>query len=562
MDRLLPLAVMVSVYLVVVCWLGYLGYRHTRTAEDYLLAGRGMNPFFMALSYGATFISTSAIVGFGGVAAIYGMGILWLTFLNIFVGIFIAFVFFGARTRAMGHSLGAHTFPEFLGKRYQSKGLHLGAAMLILLFMPLYAGVVLMGAAKFIEVRLGIGYESALLIFSAIVAAYVIFGGLKGVIYTDALQGALMMAGLLAILFFTYRGLGGFIPAHEKLTAMAPVAVETFGVDGHRGWTAMPAFGSKMWWTLVSTIIAGVGIGVLAQPQLVVRFMTVKSKKQLNRAVIAGGIFILVATAVAYLAGPLSNVYFYNDPRFAKVAFLVANKDVENIIPLFIKTYMPAWLGDLFMVTLLAAAMSTASGLFHAMGTAAGRDIVESFSSRSSDRFTIAANRGGILATFLFSVVLAYVLPVTFAGTGTAIIARGTSIFFGLCASTFLPMYIGALYSRSITRAGVIAGGLVGFGLSAFWIAFIQITSAKVLLICQAISGKPSLVEGLRTGPVLWQEVDPVFVALPLSILVTVIVSLFTSRYGNDHLSRCFSWQRPASAVPYGGQKPAEVSRA
>ena len=52
-----------------------------------------MNPIVMALSYGATFISASAIVGFGGVAAAFGMGIQWLCFLNMFVGVVIAFIF-------------------------------------------------------------------------------------------------------------------------------------------------------------------------------------------------------------------------------------------------------------------------------------------------------------------------------------------------------------------------------------------------------------------------------------------------------------------------------------
>lgn len=48
----------------------------------------------MALSYGATFISTSAIIGFGGAAAVYGMGVIWLTFMNIFVGIFFGVCLF------------------------------------------------------------------------------------------------------------------------------------------------------------------------------------------------------------------------------------------------------------------------------------------------------------------------------------------------------------------------------------------------------------------------------------------------------------------------------------
>ena len=58
--------ILVIVYLMVTGYLGYLGYRQTKTAADYLVAGRSANPVVMALSYGATFISTSAIVGFGG----------------------------------------------------------------------------------------------------------------------------------------------------------------------------------------------------------------------------------------------------------------------------------------------------------------------------------------------------------------------------------------------------------------------------------------------------------------------------------------------------------------
>ena len=125
--------IVVVIYLLVTGYLGYLGYRQTKTAADYLLAGRNAHPVVMALSYGATFISTSAIVGFGGVAANFGMGLLWLTVLNIFLGIFIAFVFFGNPTRRMGHHLDAHTFPELLGKRYASGFIHIFSALIICL---------------------------------------------------------------------------------------------------------------------------------------------------------------------------------------------------------------------------------------------------------------------------------------------------------------------------------------------------------------------------------------------------------------------------------------------
>lgn len=77
------LGLIVIAYLLSLAYLGFLGYKKTTNTSDYLVGGRQMNPIVMALSYGATFISASAIVGFGGVAAAFGMGIQWLCFLNI-----------------------------------------------------------------------------------------------------------------------------------------------------------------------------------------------------------------------------------------------------------------------------------------------------------------------------------------------------------------------------------------------------------------------------------------------------------------------------------------------
>src|SRR5512140_2591702 len=101
------LVTVVLVYSAIVAWLGWMGYRKTKSAADFLVGGREIHPLLMALAYGSTFISTSAIVGFGGQAARLGLGLLWLTFLNILFGIFIAFVAFGKATRRIGAQLDA-----------------------------------------------------------------------------------------------------------------------------------------------------------------------------------------------------------------------------------------------------------------------------------------------------------------------------------------------------------------------------------------------------------------------------------------------------------------------
>ena len=120
------LGTLILLYITAIGFLGWRGWKKTTNQKDYLLAGRSVHPFVMAMSYGAAFISTSALVGFGGIAGQFGLGLLWLVFMNIAIGIFIAFVFFGYRTRRMGKRLNANTFPEFIGKRFRSNNLRLG----------------------------------------------------------------------------------------------------------------------------------------------------------------------------------------------------------------------------------------------------------------------------------------------------------------------------------------------------------------------------------------------------------------------------------------------------
>ncbi|MBN2646123.1 MAG: sodium:solute symporter family protein [Desulfuromonadaceae bacterium] len=528
------LTTVVVIYLGIVAYLSLKAYRQTHGATDYMLAGREIHPFVMAMSYGATFVSTSAIIGFGGAAAVFGMSVLWLTFLAVLVGIFIAFVFFGRRTRRMGLNLNAHTFPEFLGRRFNSKGLQGLAALLIFAAMPLYTSVVLMGGGKFIAEVLAIDYDAALFFLTVIIAIYVIMGGLKAVMYTDAFQGSIMFTGLLTLLVVTYYKLGGVVVAHQRLSDMKEIAVKIFGAKGHTGWTAFPDLGSEYWLIVVTTIILGVGIGVLSQPQLIVRFMTVKSDRELNRAVLIGGIFILMAVGVPFIVGPLTNVFFYYDyPETAgKIALLAADKNVAQIIPMYIKAAMPQWFTALFMVTLLSAAMSTLSSQFHAMGTSLGRDLYEKALGREGN--PVLLTRVGILFAILLSYFLAWGLPNFFEG-GTAIIARGTAIFFGLCAAAFLPIFFGAIYSRGMTKLAAYAGFASGTLVSFFWLFFVHVKESKPLLLCHALFGVDSLAEGTK-----WVFVDPLVVALPVSLLVTLLCCRLGRPLDEQHVQICF----------------------
>lgn len=514
----LTLGIVVIIYMFILAWLGYLGYKQTKNANDYLLGGRKVNPIIMALSYGATFISASAIVGFGGVAATFGMGIQWLCLLNMFMGVIIAFIFFGRRTRKLGEKHNARTFPGLLGLHYQSKTIRIFIAAIIFIGMPLYAAVVMKGGAVFIEQMFHIDLHLSLLIFTLIVAAYVITGGIKGVLYTDALQAVIMFGCMLFLLFWFYHIMDmGVGEANQRLTDLAPMVPERFKDMGHQGWTAMPVTGSPQWYTLVTSLILGVGIGCLAQPQLVVRFMMVENTKQLNRGVLIGCVFILVTVGAIYHVGALSNLYFL---RTDGVVASEVVKDMDKIIPLFINRAMPEWFSAVFMLCILSASMSTLSAQFHTMGAAFGADAFTKLGRRKNPNSSMGV-RIGVLCSILVSYAICYTLS-------AGIIARGTALFMGICAATFLPAYFCSLYWKKATRQGALASLWVGALASLFAMLFLHKAEAVPTGLCRALTGRDVLI---NVYP--WFAIDPILFALPLSIVTIIGVSLVTQEKGD-----------------------------
>jgi SSS family solute:Na+ symporter len=260
--------------------------------------------------------------------------------------------------------------------------------------------------------------------------------------------------------------------------------------------------------------------------------MTVKSNKELNRAVLIGGIFILFMTGVAFVVGSLSNVVFFNET--GNIAIAAAQGNTDLIIPEFINMSMPPWFVYIFMLTLLAAAMSTISSQFHALGTAFSRDMIGVGTKQSekdeagNSRKTLLVTKLGIIIGIIVSVILGYFLP-------TSIIARGTALFFGVCAAVFLPMYILGLYWKKTTKAAALSGMIVGLVSSVFWMFFVHASNAKMLKLVVVLTGKESLL------PAPWSMVDPILIAFPLSFIVTILVTAFSKPDKNAVVDKLFA---------------------
>ena len=524
---------MTVVFIAVTLLLGWYGYRNTKNNEEFLLGRNKTSPLIIALSYGATFLSASAVIGFGGQTAVHGMSLMWLCFLNLFAGLVVAFLVFGKRTRRIGRQLGAATFSDFLGKVYGSNGIRVFTAILILVMMPIYAAAVLKGGVNSLAVITGLTdyYNYILIGLSIIVAIYVVYGGIIAVMYNDAFQALIMFIGMAIILLVTFAYTGGVTAGNEALVSIwdqKVSEVSTLGVaDGFNGWTETSSFGSKEWLTVVTTFIMGVGIGALTQPQLAVRYMSAKSDRDLNKSLIIGSIFICVVVGAAYTIGPLTNVYFFNEhdgmTSFQYISSL--NLGTDFIIPQYIReVFSGITFGEvfvcLFLLSLICACISTISALMHTIGVAGGYDLFSVYKNRKNktvgDSQSINLNRAFIVVFMVLVVVYCYLMP-------KDIIAKATSIFMGITAAALLPAYFHCLYSKRPNKKAAIVSIGVGSFVYMFDALFLNAGMSIFLPICKMITGNAVLFPGETIA-----FIDPLVIALPLSIvamLLTILVN-------------------------------------
>lgn len=522
---------MTVVFLIVTLVLGWYGYKNTRNNEEFLLGRNKAGPVIIALSYGATFLSASAVIGFGGQAAVHGMSVMWLCFLNLFVGLIVAFLIFGGPTRRKGRALGASTYADLLGKIFKSKGIRAFTAILIIVMMPIYAAAVLKGGVNSLAVITGLTeyYDYILIALAVIVAVYVVYGGIIAVMYNDAFQAAIMFIGMVVILVVTYSYFGGVTAGNSALDGLwdqSIVDIGNIGVqDGFNGWTSFSDFGSKEWLTVVTTFLLGVGIGALTQPQLAVRFMSAKNDRDLNKSLIVGSVFMLAIVGSAYTVGALSNVYFmdhYGMTAFEYISQMGLGTDFiipEYILELFSTISFGDIFVSLFLLSLVCAAISTISALLHTIGAAGGYDLYTLWKNKkghmTGDSQSVNLNRVVIVLVMVLTVVYCYMMP-------NDIIAKATSVFMGITAAALLPAYFHGLYSKNPCRKAAITSMVVGTVVYLFFALFINSGTSIFLPICDLLTGQSVLFPDS-----ILASTDALVIALPASIIAMVIALVY-----------------------------------
>jgi len=425
-----------GVYLLLLAGIGVATSRRLRSSEDFLLGGRRVGPWVTALSYVAAYFSSVVIIGGGAFGYQYGMATLWVGAINVLVGCTLAWIVLGRRLRRFTARLGTMTVPGFLGERFGGREVRIFSAVVIALFLVVYNVSILKGMGHVFEVLMGLPYWVGVLLSGAIIVLYVSLGGYMAVVWTGFFQAWVMGAGLILLAVAALRAAGGLSAVTATLAATDPGLVYTPGIWG--------------WAGLISYSMI-VSFGVWGMPQLLVRFYSIRSVRQLR-----------IGAVVATIGGSLALLpYMIGAVTRAMVPGL---ENADLAIPVLTKAVLSPWGSAIFLAGVIAAGMSTFASVLIITSGAVVRDFVQKGLGRQmSERQSIRWSRVVSLLVGVISLAIALRPP--------ALVLVLTAFSWAAIASTCLWPILFGIFSRWATRAGVFASMIGGLATALVWIA-------------------------------------------------------------------------------------------
>ena len=345
--------------LTVMMWLGYglilLLLTSLAKGKNVLLPGR-VGAVIQALAYVATYVSAVALVGFAGLGHGLGLQVQLVTMGCVWFGCWMVYKYIAWPTRRLQENLGAQTPIELFSKGYGSKGLgrFLGALSGVLILI--YCSAVFKGGAIILTSAVALSENQALWILVGLVAASVLWGGLRAVLYTEALQGLIMTVGVSLLVYGALREVGGLSAGLASLAALPPTETAN---NGYLALSSGPAGLNIISLMLVTSV------GMWAQPQIMQRHFALKDRAEATRIIPMSMLVIAVLLGGALLVGSLSPVILGTGAISA-----------DQVIPAIVRLVMPAWGIQIFALAIVSASLSTASALLHVSCACLGRDVL------------------------------------------------------------------------------------------------------------------------------------------------------------------------------------------
>lgn len=473
------------VYLILVLAIGVFFFvkgQKDKGDKAYFLGGRNMNGFVAALSAGASDMSAWVLMGLPGSIYLWGMGQVWIS-VGLLIGTICAWVFIAPKLRRFSVAANdAITIPQFLTNRFKSSNPALQAvcAVIFIVVYCIYSASSIYACGSLFNKMFGWNPLYAMIGATIIILIYTFLGGFNAVCWTDFFQGLLMLAALMAapIVALAVMNTADFKPLAEVVTPENYYNVLSSG---------------KFNWDSIKDILSGLGwgLGYMGMPHILVRYMSIKSEKEMKKSQIIGCFWTALILGMASVVALVAHQYLGTS---------LGADDRSFVFITMVRNLFPALLSGVLLSAILAASMSTADSQLLASSSAFASDFYKPLIRKNAgDSEMLWVGRGVV---GLISIV-ALIIAINPKCAGIMALVECAWAAFG---AAFGPTVILALYWKRFTYKGAIAGIIAGFVMDAFWYC--------------CFSGS---VEGLCIYNTGLYEIIPGFI---FSMIVAVVVSL------------------------------------
>lgn len=431
------------VYLIFMVGIGVFFFIRSKTnggEKGYFLGGRQMGPWVSALSAGASDMSAWVLMGLPASIYAAGLGQAWIA-IGLAIGYALSWIFEAPRLRR--YSIAANdsiTIPQYLTNRFLSKNraLQVISAVIFLIAYTIYAASSIKACGTLFNTVIGIKASTAMYIAAVIIICYTFLGGFSAVCWTDFFQGLLMLGALLIAPIF------------------ALVLIKT-GQGATTG-TALP----EGFWNLFTDwkeILSGLGwgLGYFGMPHIIIRFMSLRSDKDLKKSAKIGITWTFLILIFSVAAGIIGHL------------FLGEIADHSIVFINMVRNIFPALISGLLLSAILAAAMSTADSQLLASASAFASDVYKPIirKNKSSEKEMLWAGRFVVLAIAVVAVIIA---SNPNSGTIMGLVENAWGVF----GAAFGPVIILSLFWRRFNFAGAVAGILTGAAVDILWLVFLK----------------------------------------------------------------------------------------
>ncbi len=494
------------VYIGIVIGIGvYYAKRASESSDNYLIGGRSMGPWVVAMGAEASDMSGWLLMGLPGVAYFVGFSDAIWTAIGLAIGTYLNWLFVARRIRIYSHVAGdAITIPDFLSNRFKEKKkiIMTIAALFILVFFVVYASSCFVTVGKLFSTLFGVKYVYMMIIGALFVVAYTFIGGFLAETASDFMQGIVMIFALTAVLITGVIHAGGISAIAENARAI-PGFFDFFGIasptlvdgvqqiDKH----GRPLFGEAGKYGLLTVLSTmSWGLGYFGMPQVLLKFMSIKKASYLKASRRIAVIWVVISLSAAVAIGMIGRVLFPTE--------LLTQSAAESIFIVMSTNFFFPLFAGIVMAGILAATISSSDSYLLIAASAFSKNIYQGIVKKeASDKAVLWASR--------ITLVIIALIAMAIALDENSVIFKVVSFAWAGFGASFGPIVILALYWRKLTAKGAIAG---------------MITGALVVGIWGNVIKPMGGVFGIY-------ELLPAFV---ISCLVIVVVSLLTQEESSD----------------------------